>query len=368
MPRKRRGAGEGSIYRRKDGRWAASISIGGRRRQTFYGKTRVEVQEKMQQALYEQQRGTLVTGKQTKLADFLNQWLEEIKRPGPLKPLSYVVYRDILDLHLIPALGHIAIGKLPPQHVQRLYTAKAEEGLAPATIHRIHGVLHGALKLAVEWNLVARNVCDVVKPPQPGKRDYRVLTKDEAKQLLAVARDHWLEPVLILAITTGMRLGEILALHWEDIDFEHKVLVVRHTVAYVKGVGMQEGTPKTSKSHAAIALPGITLSALAQHRATHPALPSALIFCRPNGDYYTQSTVRFCFNRLLEQAGLPHIRFHDLRHSAATFLLGMGVPMKIVQDILRHSNISMTADTYSHVSAAMQVEAMEKWDVFFEEG
>lgn len=133
-------------------------------------------------------------------------------------------------------------------------------------------------------------------------------------------------------------------------------------------VGMVEGTPKTKQSKASIALPGITLSALLTHRASHPSVPSALIFCRPNGEYYTQSTVRFCFNHLLEQAGLPHIRFHDLRHSAATFLLGMGVPMKIVQDILRHSNISMTADTYSHVSATMQAEAMEKWDVFFEEG
>lgn len=368
MPRKRRGAGEGSIYRRKDGRWAASISLGGRRRKTFYGKTRQEVQEAMKQALYEQQRGTLVTGRQTKLADFLNQWLEEIKRPGPLKPLSYVVYRDILDLHLIPALGHLAIGRLTPQHVQRLYTEKSAEGLSPSSIHRIHAVLHGALKLAVEWNLVARNVCDVVKPPQPGKKEYRVLSKDEAKQLLATAAGHWLEPVLILAITTGMRLGEILALRWQDIDFEQKLLVVRHTVAYVKDIGMQEGTPKTSKSHAAIALPGITLSALSQHRATHPAVPSALVFCRPSGAYYTQSIVRWDFERLLVQAGLPHIRFHDLRHSAATFLLGMGVPMKIVQDILRHSNISMTADTYSHVSAAMQAEAMGKWDVFFEEG
>src|SRR5258708_549176 len=368
MPRKRRGAGEGSIYKRKDGRWAASISTGGRRRKTFYGKTRQEVQEKMKQALYEQQRGTLVTGKQTRLADFLNQWLEEIKRPGPLKPLSYVAYRDVLDLHLIPTLGHLTLARLTPQHVQRLYTQKSTEGLAPGTIHRIHAILHGALEQAVKWNLVGRNVCDVVDPPVAQSKEHRVLTKDEAKQLLVAARGHWLEPILVLALTTGMRQGEILALRYEDIDFTHKLVHVRHTVAYVKGVGMLEGTPKTKKSQATIALPGITLAALSQHRAAHPAVPSALIFCRPNGAYYTQSIVRWDFGRLLERAGLPHIRFHDLRHSAATLLLSMGVEMKIIQDILRHSNMRMTADTYSHVSAAMQAEAMEKWDTLFGEG
>src|SRR5258708_6060090 len=322
MPRKRRGAGEGSIYRRKDGRWAASISLGQRKRKTFYGKTRQEVQEKMKQALYEQQRGTLVTGRQTRLADYLNQWLDERKKPV-LKPLSYVVYRDVLDLHLIPTLGHLTLGNLSPQHVQRLYTVKEQEGLAPASVRRIHAILHGALKQAVKWNLVGRNVCDVVDPPVAQSKEHRVLTKDEAKQLLAAARGHWLEPILVIALTTGMRQGEILALRYEDIDFAHRVVHVRHTVAYVKGVGMLEGTPKTKKRAATIALPDITLAALSEHRAAHPAVPSALIFCRPNGMYYTQSIVRWDFGRLLERAGLPHMRFHDLRHSAATFLLGM---------------------------------------------
>jgi integrase len=372
---KHRGHHEGSIYRREsDGRWVGSISLENGGRKYIYGKTRKEVYDKLQKALQEQQQGTLPTGPKQTLKQYLEYWLEEVHKPT-IRLSSYVKYRRLIYIHILPELGHVQIQKLTPQQVQALYKKKGEEGLSPKMINSIHGVLHKALDNAVRWHLVSSNVCDLLSPPRVVTQEIQPLTPDQARRLIEAARGHRLEAVLMLAITTGLRRGELLALRWQDIDFEGQSLQVRRTVDFFAGHGgYVETEPKTAKGRRKITLPPFVIDVLKQHRVEQLELrlkactaweEHDLVFTGLHGNYLNPRYILKMFAQLLQEASLPHLRFHDLRHSAATLLLGMGVHPKVVQEILGHSTISMTMDTYSHVLPSMQKEAMEKWgDVF----
>lgn len=209
----RRGHGEGSIYRRKDGRWAASITVEGRKRKTIYAKTRKEVQDRLNKALVEKKQGVLATGPEQTLGSYLNQWIEQAHR-HVIRPSTYPGYRAILDKHLIPELGHIQLQKLTPQHIQAFYDRKLKEGLSPATVRRFHAILHRALSTAVQWNLVGKNVADLVSLPRNRTHEIQPLTPEQAKQLLQAVRGQKLEAMVTVALVTGMRMGELLALHW----------------------------------------------------------------------------------------------------------------------------------------------------------
>jgi integrase len=370
---KQRGHGEGSIYQRQDGRWAASITLENRKRKTFYGKTRKEVQEKLRVALNEQKQGILSTGPQQSMKQFLEQWLEEVHKPA-IRIGTYKGYRRYLDKHIFPALGHIAIQKLTPQRVQAFYTRKLQEGLSAKSVNNIHGMLHKALDQALRWGLVPRNVCDAVSLPKQTRHEIQPLTEKQARQLLVAARGHSLEGLLTLAVTTGMRAGELLALKWQDINFDTRSLHIRHSMSYISGKGYLEFEPKTSKGRRKVVLPSFVCEALKLHhtRQLEVRLKAGarwqdrdLVFCNKYGGYLDPAHLRQRFDRLLREANLPDVRFHDLRHSAATILLSMGVPAKVVQEILGHSQISMTMDIYSHVLPDMQQEAMDKMNDLF---
>lgn len=371
---KQRGHGEGSIYQRKDGRWVASITLEGRKRKTFYGKTRKEVQEKLRVALNDQKQGVLATGPQQTIKQYLEQWLEYVHRPA-IRLNSYVKYRTALNKHILPALGHIQLQKLTPQQVQAFYAQKLKEGYATETIRGFHGLLHRALDNAVRWNLVARNICDAVSPPRMIKHEIQPLTKEQAQKLLETAEGHRLEGLLTLALATGMRRGELLGLKWQDIDFDERSLQIRRTVTRIAGFGLVESEPKTSKSRRKVMLPQFVVDVLIQHRvhqgedrlkAGAAWQENDIVFSNPRGGLIEPAHLLPRFQRLLREAGLPHIRFHDLRHSAATILLSMGAHPKVVQELLGHSQISMTMDTYSHVLPSMQREVMDRLNDMFE--
>jgi integrase len=369
----KRGHGEGTIYQRKDGRWVASITLENRRRKTFYSKTRKEVQEKLRVALNEQKQGILSTGPQQTMKQFLEQWLEEVHKPS-IRIGTYKGYRGYLDKHILPALGHIPIQKLTPQHIQAFYSRKQQEGLSAKSVNNIHGMLHKALDHAVRWGLAPRNVCDAVSLPKQSRHETQPLTEKQARQLLVAARGHSLEGLLTLAVTTGMRSGELLALKWQDINFDTDSLHIRRSMGYISGKGYLEFEPKTSRSRRKIVLPSFVCEALKQHRTRQLEArlkagtrwqDHELVFCNIYGGYLDPAHLRQRFDKLLKDAGLPDVRFHDLRHSAATILLSMGVPAKVVQEILGHSQISMTMDIYSHVLPDMQQEAMAKMNDLF---
>ena len=372
---KQRGHGEGSIYQRKDGRWVASLTLEGGKRKEFYGKTRKEAYEKLKKAQHQQQQGTLVTGSQQTVKQYLEQWLEQVHKPT-IRLSSYIKYRGILDRYILPVLGHLQVQKLTPQHVQAFYARMLEEGLTARSVHSIHSVLHKALDNAVRWGLVARNVCDVVSQPRPIQHEIQPLTKEQAQQLLWVARKHRLEGLLIVALATGMRRGELLALRWHDISFEDPSLHVRRTMNRIVGHGYVESETKTSKGRRKIMLPLFVVEALKQHRTRQLEArlragtgwqEHDLVFCNIRGGYLDPGNLLRMFHALVKEACLPPLRFHDLRHSAATILLGMGVHPKVVQELLGHSQIGMTMDTYSHVLPSLQKEAMDKWDDLFGE-
>jgi integrase len=229
----KRGNGEGSIYfRTSDEKWVGSITLENRKRRVFYGKTRKEVQEKLKVALREQQQGTLVTAPRQTLAQFLTDWLENSQRQS-VRPRTYERYEELVRLHIAPALGRYELQKLSAQHLQAFYAKKAEEGLSATTINHFHNVLHKALDTAVKWNLVARNVCDLVSPPRRKRYEVHPLTLEQVHKLLAVVEGHEMEALFRLALATGLRRGELMGLKWQDINLDAGVLQVRRILSRV---------------------------------------------------------------------------------------------------------------------------------------
>ena len=371
----KRGNGEGSIYQRKeDGKWVGSIMLPNRKRKVFYGRTRREVQEKLKLALYEQQQGTLITASQQTVAHFLTDWLENTHKRR-VRPRTYERYKQALDLHIIPALGHIQLQKLSAQHIRAFYASQEDKGLAPATIIYHHSVLHNALDTAMKWGLVPRNVCDLVSPPRKKRFEFQALTAEQGQRLLATLHGHKWEALFILALATGMRRGEILGLKWQDVDFTSGTLQVRRILSRVPTSlpGREhvyvEAEPKTKQSRRNVTIAPFALDVLKQHRIRQ--LEAKLkagadwqdhdyVFCTLMGSHLNPNHVVEELKKLLRQAKLPDIRFHDLRHSAATLLLAAKIHPKVVQEILGHTQISTTMDIYSHVLPGMQEDAMGK--------
>src|SRR5258706_2810757 len=362
-------SGAGSVFRRperKGGKeWVAQIILDNGKTRQRYFFTQAEADEALTEMLYEQRQGMLATGPNQTLQQHLENWLENVQKHA-VRVNHYINTRTIIRKHIIPTLGHIQLRQLNEQHIQSLYAQKLDEKKSAKTIHHIHGVLHKALAQAVTWRVVSRNVCDGVTLPRLSRYEYQVLTVEQARKLLEGVRGHRFEVLLALALTTGMRLGELSGLHWQDINFEQGTLQVRRSVSRVRGQGYKVFEPKTQRSRRMLTLPSFVLDMLQQHRTSQGEVKQKaqeagnhrqdhdLVFCNQYGSFLRPDRVRKQFQKLLAEAGLPYMRFHDLRHSAATLLLSMGVPVKVVQEILGHSNISTTLNIYAHVLPNMQ--------------
>ena len=362
----KRANGEGTVYKRKDGRWVASVTLPDGKRKSFYFKTKAEAIAAKNQAAVANAQGALIASPDQTLGDFLRDWLHHAARQT-LRERSFDRYNDMIELHILPLLGKVKLQKLTPQHLQRFYSQKSEQ-LAPATVRVIHAVLHRALSDALRWELVSRNVCDVVKAPRVPKKEMHALTFEQARHLLKTAQGDPLEALYVLALTTGMRQGELLGLKWEDVDMQHGKVTIKRALSRFRHQGLKVTEPKTEKSRRTIPLIPLALEALRQHRVRQQERRRAAgprwkdqgwIFCNTQGGpLYADHVVEHSFRPLLERAGLPRIRFHDLRHSTASLLLALDVHPKFVQELLGHSTISMTLDTYSHVLPSMLEDAL----------
>jgi integrase len=360
---------EGSVYKRKDGRWVASIVLENGKRKSIYCKTQQEAIKAVRKANQDKDQGVLLSGEDQTLDTFLTSWLQDTIK-NKVRARTHERYCELLQLHVLPILGKVQLQKLLPQHLQKLYNQKLEEGYAPQTVKHIHRVLHRALGDALRWQLVVRNVCDAVDPPRVPKKEMQALTGEQAQQFLEAAQGDSLEALYVLALTTGMRRGELLGLKWTDLDLALGILQVKRTVSRLAKKGFIVSEPKTAKSRRKIHLTQLAIEALKHHRirqnearlAAGPAWDEqGWVFCNTLGrPLEAGNMLRRSFRPILIKAGLPMIRFHDLRHSAASLLLSLGVHAKIVQELLGHSQIGLTLDTYSHVLPSLQEEAVSR--------
>lgn len=373
----KRGNGEGSISRRKGGGWMGQYVVyaaEGRKRKTVYGKTRAEVAKKLAKALSDRDGGLVFDDKGLTVKEYLERWLNDSVK-GSVKQRTFENYAYVVRLHLVPTLGHIKLKALTPAHVQSLYRAKQDSGLSARTVRLVHTTLHKALKQAVRWGLVPRNVTEAVVPPKlsrDARKEIRPLSQEQARALLAAARGDRLEALYVLAVTAGLRQGELLGLRWQDVDLEGGTLSVRQQLTRSNEYGLRFTEPKSKKSRRSIKLAKSAVDALKRHRVAQNEERLRLgSLWQDQGLVFTSGTggpldvgnlTNRSFRPLLERAGLPRIRFHDLRHTCATLLLSRNVNPKIVQEMLGHATISETMDTYSHVLPSMQkiaVSAME---------
>jgi integrase len=355
---------------------------GKRRRRTVYGATKAEVQERLRALQNDASSGLLTNLGQERLSAYLKRWLEDVARPT-IRKNTYRSYEGVIRNHINPNAGGVSLAKLTPSHVQGLYGAMERAGVSPRLRQLAHAVLHRALKQAVKWGLVPRNVCDAVDPPLVPKKEMCVYSTQEVAFLLSAAEGHRLEALIVLAVCTGMRQGELFGLQWPDIDLDERSVFVQRQLEEVNGkLALTE--PKSAKGRRRVELPVFAVDALLRHKALMLAegYLEGPVFCDTQGGWLRKSNfIRQVFRPLIRKANehacrqaaekgekpvrLANIRFHDLRHTAATLLLAQGVHPKVVQERLGHSQISLTLDTYSHVLPTMQKEAAAKLDGLF---
>jgi integrase len=370
---KRRGDGEGSVYRRKDGRWVATISVGyengKRNRKSFYGQSEREVIAQKTSALRSLQQGVPMADDSTTVEKFLLRWLDESLR-STLRPRTLVSYEMIVRRHLIPMLGRTSLAKLSPEAVQRYMNGKVESGLSARTVQYHHAVLRRALNQAMRWGSVARNVASLVSPPRVRRPEVLPLSPAQARQFLDAASGDRFEPVYTLALTLGLRQGEVLGLAWRDIDLDEGKLSVRHTLQRYGG-SYHLDEPKTERSRRTIGIPAQLVGVLQDRRRRQledqlkagPAWNDnewGLVFTTDAGNPLYGGAVTRRFQTILKASGLPRQKFHDLRHACASFMVAQHVPMRVVMEILGHSQIHVTMNTYAHVMDDAQRDATER--------
>lgn len=365
----RRGNGDGmKPVQRKDGIWECSLRFGDGKRKSVYGKTRKDAQAKLAALRRAQEEGQLLTGPTKKVGVYLDEWLEGHVRLS-VQPTTCDTYRCDVD-RLRPYIGNIRLDQLRHEHIQRAYT-ELLKSLSPISVHRVHRCLKTALRHGVKVGLITQNPIERVTPPRPPRKEMRPLTPDEVEVFLHATADDPLYGLWVLLLTTGMRVGEATALRWTDLDLEANALQIRDTVKRLKGKGLVIGDVKTPHSRRRIILATGTVAALRIHQQRQSFArkiagdmwnEQGLVFCTGTGGPLDAGAVSHAKDRALEACGLPHVRTHDLRHTAATYLLSKGVHPKVVQELLGHSSITLTMNTYSHVLPALHQEVAKHMD------
>jgi integrase len=367
----KRANGEGSIIHRPNGKYEVRVTVDGKRKTVGYFNTRKKASDKLNEANYNQAKGIPLYDDHQTFAHYLKVWLE--MAATQIKESTLRKYRDDVRLRLAPHLGRTPLTKLSQIQIQQLYARLIKEGLAPKTVVNLHGTLHKALQDALQMDLVQRNVADLVKPPRIPHYQIRTLRPDEIRRLLDVVRGDRLEALYIIALSTGMREGELLGLRWQDVDLTNRVLYIRQGVQESDGPYILAEV-KATYSRRNVALTDVGVAALHEHwerQLEHrsklgPRYDDTLDPVFPNlygGIMIPHNIAKRPFKEHLRAAGLSTaIRFHDLRHTAATLLLAAGVNVKVVSEMLGHSSVAITLRIYAHVLPHMQQTAVSYMD------
>jgi integrase len=333
---KRRANHEGTIFKRDKGSWRAQVSIQGRRL-SHTAKTQRECKEWLKDTIKQLDQGYTYRSAQTSVEKFFSTIQNEI----------------------IPALGHIKLKDLSPDKIQRLFDRKLAEGSSPYAIKRIHKVMHVALAQGVKLGLLTRNPVSATVSPKVTSREMKYLTEQETRVFLETA--NLIQPELYalyyLAIHTGMRKSELLGLRWEDIDWQHSTLQVQRQLRWKRQGQYEFNSPKTAKGIRSIKLGEKAIATLLEHKASQSPADQGLIFADEAGEPIRDNHLYRSYKQVLKEAELPTIRFHDLRHTAASLMLNYGVPVIIVSRRLGYAKPSITMDVYGHIIPSRQEEA-----------
>lgn len=370
MASKKRGAGEGCISQRKDGRWIAIVTLGknpdgSQKRKILYGKSRGEVQVKLTTLLNEINLGNYHEPSKLLLGDWMQKWLWDFKKIT-LKPKTFTSYTDIVDMYINKYLGHIALGDLKTHHVQNMINEMDRMKLSPRTIKYAHTLLVAAIDKAVLIDLMVKNVAKACTLPKNRQDEVKVLSVTEQQTFLKAVSQHRLRAAFYTLLASGVRIGELLALKWSDIFFEDDWIYICRNIQRVKvfdehqatKTKLVEGTTKTAKSTRKVPIIPQLREILIEHRrlqeiekdaAGELYIDSDYLFCNEIGQPIDSRNFTRTFKRILKDNGLPDIKVHSLRHTFATRALENDIELIVVQELLGHSSIRVTADTYSHV-------------------
>jgi integrase len=337
-----------------------------------------EAEKIMNEMLYQLQTGTYVETNNLTLAEYLMHWFKTYCETN-LAPKTLHSYQSEIYRHIIPGIGSIPLEKLTPLHLQSYYSQQlisgrldGKGGLSPRTVLYQHRILREALKHACRWQLVFRNVADAVQAPRLKKKEMFVLSREDVLEFLEDIKDHRDYGLILTAVYTGLRQGELLGLTWRHVDLVKKTLNVRQQLQYVAKQGYIFREPKTNKSKRQVPLTPQVVQVLKEVRKTQAEYKLIceeyhdhdLVFCLPNGKPLDSTNLTKRFKNLAKNHGYSELRFHDLRHTCATLLLAAGIEAKKVQEILGHESITTTLDVYGHVLPTMQREAMDRLSSF----
>ena len=369
---KKRANGEGSIRKRKDGRWEGRYTAG-RDSETgkpiyknVLGRTQSEVKEKLKTAIKATQSLDFSKTGQYTLGQWMDVWYENYAKVK-VRPSSHQTYKGYIENHIKPNIGDILLEKLTTLELQRLYKTLLTKGrvdrleskgqprgLSPKTVRNIHQILSSALKLAQEQRIILTNPAEGCALPKTEHREMKTLPVEQLQSFLREAKDSGVFALYYLELATGLRRGELLGLKWEDIDLEHGDLRVRRQIARINGQ-VVEAPLKTQNAYRTLPLAEDTISILKEQKKKVGSSP--WVFPSATGGPISPDSVLHMLHRILKRAGLPEVRFHDLRHTFATLALQNGVDIKTVSGMLGHFSAGFTLDTYAHVTTSAQKAA-----------
>jgi integrase len=357
----------GSVYEREDGRWEGKVTLPGGKRKSVYATSSKECVAKMQELLNDVRLGMPIPGKDQTLTTFLETWITDVIAPNRAASTTSN-YRQLIRLYIIPSLGKRMLTKLTGQDIQRFENQLRQQAvrrtgqpMGERTIQLCHGILRASLNKAVKFGLIHRNPVLSVDPPKVRRVEVRPLNPDQARVLLQSVRGSRLEAFFTVAISLGVRPGEALGLTWDDVNWSLGTIFIHQQLQRNAEGRLAHADLKTERSRRVIHLPSIThrTRQLEERLKAWKWEDTDLIFCTSGdrqgsvgGRPLQHRNVYRLLQSELEKAGLPHQRLYDLRHLAASLLLVQGASMREVMEVLGHSQMSLTSDTYSHVFEA----------------
>lgn len=375
----KRSNGEGTIFKRSDGRWCAAYFDKEYRRHYVYGKTQKEIKQKLKKKMSEVTVST--KGKGITVDEWMVQYLDEYKR-NEVKETTYWSYMELYEKHIKKSdIGLSELQSLTSQQLQKFYNDKKEQDYNPKTIRHMYVLINSALDKAMQIKLLNENVNRQTVIPKKEAYTAKVLSAEEVKKILVNAKEDKLYPIIALEIYTGLRKGEIMALKWENISFDQEELHVEGNLCRVVKEINEDGSkcyeykimePKTAKSKRVVPLLPGAIEALkmqqamqAQDKEMYSEIynDQGLVFARCDGTFLSQRAFMDKYHAFLKRYGASDVRFHDLRHTFATLLLEAGEEPKAIQELLGHSTYSTTMDIYAHVTKKGKVNAIKRLDI-----